>query len=754
VIFAANSTLQERARAAADRRRRIYGAEVPASVSRLLEEDHGPLGVLGALRLAVFVLLGSPLSVVRLWWRHLMDDDTPRRRKLISQLAEGLAPELSDETRVLVGSYERRLYSRDLGRVPAFVSKLLVRSKPLLVAQPRCEEDIVAVLEFAKREGLAVFPRGISSSAFGGTVPTTNGISLDLSAMSRVLEVDEEALTATVEPGVRWADLATALGRVGLAPLTTPTSRFSTIGGWASTGGVGIDAYRYGRFSRAIVAAHVVTPELGVVELEAGDEALDDCVGSEGQLGVFSRLTLRVRKAPASSHPVLLTFDDERGAFEFAQSLGELSPGPSHVVFFDRTHMKKEEVLAADRCGEALSSIEGGLFQARDTLLVHCDDRESEERLTKVFDDDVADSGLAARYLWTDRFFPLKGQRLGPNLLASEVVLGAADVPKFVAKARALGKRFGADVGFEATFCRRFDDAGEGGDIECTVIAAFACDSHRRVDYTMRLLLVQLLTHLAVRMGGRPYGLGLWNAPFVKSALSATKRAAIIARKAAHDPEGVLNPRKFFALRSRFWNLPGLLFRPWILSFALWCALIVSPILGAIAKALGVPTSERWAVPAPEVESGRTLLAEAEQRCTLCGACVSTCPAYLITRDEQVTGRSKLHLAAVLDHDGEAAEVSDAEAHSPFQCLRCGLCEEVCQTNLPLRDCYLAVEERVIERFGPPGETVEAFIERFEADKSWIEATFGLELADWKPGARGLSGEDGLLRTDEREVES
>jgi ferredoxin len=73
------------------------------------------------------------------------------------------------------------------------------------------------------------------------------------------------------------------------------------------------------------------------------------------------------------------------------------------------------------------------------------------------------------------------------------------------------------------------------------------------------------------------------------------------------------------------------------------------------------------------------------------------------------------------------------EAYAPFQCLHCGLCEEVCQTHLPLRDCYLVLEEWIENQFGFPAETVQTFIDKLDSNREFIKHTFGLDLPDWSP---------------------
>jgi Fe-S oxidoreductase len=158
-----------------------------------------------------------------------------------------------------------------------------------------------------------------------------------------------------------------------------------------------------------------------------------------------------------------------------------------------------------------------------------------------------------------------------------------------------------------------------------------------------------------------------------------------------------------------------------------------SPVLGILARLTNPKLQARWKVPAKKEEQGKTLLFQCAQRCTSCGSCLSVCPAYHLTDDELVTGRTKLRMAEEMMN---GAELTRSEAHSPFQCLHCGLCEEVCQTRLPLRDCYLVLEEWIENQYGSPAATVQHFIEVLDCRREFIKDIFGLDLPDWSPDER------------------
>ncbi len=124
--------------------------------------------------------------------------------------------------------------------------------------------------------------------------------------------------------------------------------------------------------------------------------------------------------------------------------------------------------------------------------------------------------------------------------------------------------------------------------------------------------------------------------------------------------------------------------------------------------------------------------------CIECLACVSVCPAYQLTGEELVTGRAKLRMAESL----AARElVAPREALRHFQCLRCGLCEEVCQTRLPLRDCYLVLEGWVARQHGHPAELIRDFLGRVDESQEWTSRAFGLDQPEWSPAPRAASRE-------------
>ena len=713
--------LIERAGRAGERRRSAFAVAPPLAVQRYLDLDQGRLGAFGSLILLAWLLLGLPYLLLRYVWHYLVDRDTPLRSRRAEELAEKLRSQLSARCRVAAGPLARWLKSGDLAHVPPLLEKALLRTNPLLVVQPRTEQDVRSLVGFAAGRGLSVFPRGVGSSGFGGSVPTVNGVVVDFSTMAEVLEVDPIRSRVRVQPGVRWADLKELLARQGLAPVTTPTSLFSTVGGWVSGGGLGLESLRYGHLSQAIVSARVVRPD-GSVETLDGER--DPVTGYEGQLGLFTEVTLMVRPLPTRSIARLYYAAGLEQALGFAQQLAEAESGPTHVNVYDRNRMEEENELLAPQTGRL-----EGLFEVSEAVLAHFDDQQVAEswgeKVSASLEIRQADE-LPARYLWEQRYFPLMVQRLGSSLLAAELLLPLPKVEQFVSQARALAGSLKSSPALEATVHR------SAGDEQCTVMVLFRCDRRRRIDYFLKMVLVLLTTRVGVRLGGRPYGYGIWNTPFSSMCRDREERRRLKEAKDGVDPRRLLNPRKFLRLQTRFFGIPGLAFLPGVFGVLLAVLEHLLPLLGVFSSPDPRFVSGGAAgQPAEGDGGGRGLLERSLVRCARCGSCVSTCPAYVLTGDELVTGRTKLQLGGLL----LSGEPQGREVHAALQCLKCGLCEEVCQTRLPLRECYEEIELRIRRLHGRSDETVTAFVELLDANRDLITGGYGLHLPDWTPAS-------------------
>lgn len=214
--------------------------------------------------------------------------------------------------RVRDDRYERAFHA--LGR--SYHDLLRLRAGDLSVAPdavlyPRGADEILAVLDFADENGVAIVPYGGGTSVVGGVSaqpgPFKAVITLDLSGMDRVTAIDPLDGTATADAGIYGVALEKALQAKGLTLGHYPQSfEFSTLGGWIAHRGAGQQSLRYGKAEDWLVSAKLATPR-GLFTSEsfpasaAGPRLTDLIVGSEGCFGIITEATLRVRPLPKHS---------------------------------------------------------------------------------------------------------------------------------------------------------------------------------------------------------------------------------------------------------------------------------------------------------------------------------------------------------------------------------------------------------------------------------------------------------------------
>jgi alkyldihydroxyacetonephosphate synthase len=181
---------------------------------------------------------------------------------------------------------------------------------PDVVVRPADRSEVEALVAFAVEHRLALVPFGGGTSVTGGLVARREGfagvVSLDLVRLDRLVAVDPESMTATLEPGLRGPQAEALLAGHGLTLGHYPQSfQYASIGGFAATRSSGQSSAGYGRFDALVVGLTVVTPS-GVLTLgsapanAAGPDLRQLVLGSEGTLGVITSVTVRVRRLPAT----------------------------------------------------------------------------------------------------------------------------------------------------------------------------------------------------------------------------------------------------------------------------------------------------------------------------------------------------------------------------------------------------------------------------------------------------------------------
>ena len=618
--------------------------------------------------------------------------------------------ELAPDARIVESEEERQMYSHDIGDIPALMEKALFSTMPYFTLQPESEDDIIKVFRFANKKNIPVIPRGAASWGFGGVIPINSGIVVDMSPSRKIIEFNRENKTVTVQAGARWSDIDIFAKKEGLSLMTYPSSKFSTVGGWLATGGLGINNFRFGHVSKQVEKIRVVVPSGETKTLSPDDREFRYFIGTEGVFGIITEITLKLRIASKGTHPVLFYFETDWKAFEF---IGKLIKKFGNKIDNEISNKIENEIninvirfLDENHLHDTNQVIKAGVFKEKPAVLVEVESENDEEKLLKFTGNlnfnDINNIEKAPRhassYLWNERLFGMKTKRLGPTILASEIIIPIKEVPGFIKKAKKLGENFGVEIGIDSYIV---------DEKNALLMITFLCDS-RKLKYYVNLPLTMMLTKIGTSRGAKPYGLGIWNSPFINQLFNSKMISEFKDYKKKIDPDNILNPGKFFGVRSKWLNIPSLVFNPLVFNPLMNLMIIISPITGRIATLLF----------GRDEKIEKLDLELSTHACAKCGNCISVCPAYLITKNEAVTAKGKVALAKKI---AAGKKITKEEAQSAFLCMHCKACEDICQTNLELMPLWDAMEEKLEKEFGRPEEKIKDFLKKIDESPEYWE---------------------------------
>lgn len=423
----------------------------------------------------------------------------------------------------------------------------LISHRPEVVVRVEEAEDIRSVLEFATQEGLPVTTRGSGTGLSGGSVPVRGGILLLTTAMNRILEIDAEDLSVTVEPGVITAHLHAAVEALGLFYPPDPGSmKISTIGGNVAENAGGLRGLKYGvtgdyllSLDMYLVDGSKVTYGTKCVKDVAGYNLTRFMAGTEGTIGVFSRIVLRLIPKPQTKITFLALYDDILDAARTVSAIISRKVIPSTLELMDTVTIKCVEdyvniglprdvqallLIETDGHPEVVKEEAAVIQQActanrARTLRVALDAKESEELFTARRN---ALSALA---------------RVRPTTILEDITVPRPAIPEMMAAITQVAKEFGITIG-------TFGHAGDGNLHPTCLTDERDQDEIHRVEQAYEVIFDK-----AIRLGGTisgEHGTGIAKAKYLPR-MVGTQAMNIMRRiKRAFDPEERLNPGKIF----------------------------------------------------------------------------------------------------------------------------------------------------------------------------------------------------------------
>ena len=310
------------------------------------------------------------------------------KEKLLKKLKEII----SDKKRIVAHDIPEKYLSDTLGRLKGEAAALVF---------PQSTEEVSKILKYAYKHDIPVTPRGAGTNLVGSTVPVDGGIILDFSHMDKVLELDENTMTITVQPGLLLQDLQKYVEERGLFYPPDPGEKASSIGGNISTNAGGMRAVKYGVTRDYVRGLEVVTADGSV--LTAGGKNVKDAsglslknlyIGSEGTLAVITKCILKLIPKPETSLSVLVPYPDLKTGIRSVLSVLRANANPTAVEFMERKVVK----LGEDFLGVKYPYPEAGSYILL-TFDGHATEvRENAERIRKL----ALDGGALAYLPLTD----------------------------------------------------------------------------------------------------------------------------------------------------------------------------------------------------------------------------------------------------------------------------------------------------------------------------------------------------------------
>ena len=362
---------------------------------------------------------------------------------------------------IATDTYERTLYSHDAGPIPHMIS-LLFNTTPDAIVRPESAEEVAQILRLSSEYRAPVIPRGAASYALGGVTPAKGGIVLDLVKLNKIGELSADEACVEVEAGVVFKDLMDYLSDKGMSLFCYPTSAPSaTVGGWVSTGGYGIGSLKYGPVREHVKELDIVTPTGGIltVSKDSAYPKIEWFFGTEGQLGVITKVKLGIRRKPEKLSVRGVYVSGYKELAEIAGELSKLKDTPYLLTIMDSGLMSLKNILNKEGPEDkniVLTAFEGSAHNvdaAIDTF-----DQILKQRTLVHIDEGLAEAELEGLY------FPMRIARLGPTLLAGEVIIPIDQLNPVLDKIKSLQKKHKLRIGIEAQAISR-DSGPAPGDV-------------------------------------------------------------------------------------------------------------------------------------------------------------------------------------------------------------------------------------------------------------------------------------------------
>lgn len=425
-----------------------------------------------------------------------------------------------------------------------------LRFYPDVVVKPRTADEISAILRYCNTESVPVTPRGAGTGLSGGALPVFGGVIISMERFNTILSIDERNLQATVEPGVINQVFQDAVAEKGLFYPPDPASRGSCfLGGNLAECAGGPKAVKYGVTKDYVLNCEVVLPTgeiiwtgANVLKNSTGYNLTQLIVGSEGTLGIITKIVFRLLPLPKENLLMLVPFYSAEKACEAVSAIFRSGVIPSALEFMERDCI--EYVMRfVDVKVPLKEGIQAQLFievdgNDREVLFKEC------ERISEVLEEFECDEILFAESaqqkadLWRARRSAGEAVKSHSIYKEEDTVVPRAELPRLLKGVKEIGDRYGF-----RSVC--YGHAGDGN-LHVNIIKEDISDE----DWNTKVPLgIREIFQLCVSLGGTisgEHGIGYVQKQYMDIPFDSVQLQLMKGIKRLFDPNGILNPGKMF----------------------------------------------------------------------------------------------------------------------------------------------------------------------------------------------------------------
>ncbi|WP_093856858.1 FAD-binding oxidoreductase [Tenuibacillus multivorans] len=422
------------------------------------------------------------------------------------------------------------------------------QSLPDLVVSPRNTEEVAGIVKLCQKHGLPIVPRGSGTNLAAGTTPSQGGVVLIFRNMNDIVELDEENLALTVQPGVLTEEIHQYVEEQGLFYPPDPSSgKISTIGGNISENSGGLRGLKYGVTKDYILALEVVLPNGDIVRTGgklakdvAGYDLKSLLVGSEGTLGIVTEATLKLIPKPFYKETMLAVYESLEDAAETVSAILANRIIPATLEFMDQGTIQvvegyKQIGLPTD-CEAILLIEQDGpkeiVEQDIEKMYSICKEYGALS-LSKAVTEQEAEELTRAR---KDALSCLA--YLSPTTILEDATVPRSKIAPMVREIKKVADKYDVRI-------HTFGHAGDGNLHPTCATDARDKEEMARVEEAFAEIF-----QIAVDMGGTitgEHGVGEMKAPYLEWKVGELGIEIMKAIKQAIDPNNIMNPGKVFA---------------------------------------------------------------------------------------------------------------------------------------------------------------------------------------------------------------